>query len=777
MTRVRFDIVCRAPLSNKMKATEFISSDQAMTIPNSSNATVGCMATFPARFATLDRVVARLTPQLDRLYVYINDADAVPDVLIHPKIVPILGKDYDGNLSANGKVFPLQYISDSYVFLLDDDMLFPVDYVETMKKFITDTKRAAAVCVHGSMFSRGAQNYFDRADVYAAQQPLDENRFVSLVGSGTFAFHQSTLRAEYRDFLPKVMVDLTLSFLAKDQNVPLFAIARDAEWLKFLSYPGLWEVNRSQVTHHTPEMLKHGPWEFDAFRSSYEDLTAALGGLAANGNRARWAKRRNIDSAVIAALADGSVPKHWIAPSKKLVASRMKRAMWLPQRAFRALVPTGVRNTVPVEWKRAVAGQVRRLMGGADARMPLQADPYSVRLGADLRGNFYLQFIAGAFKYASRVPVRFRASGTPYSLIIAHELKSSGFWGLEFSKLQPDAVTVMDSVEFPKLSGRSTTSIAARALEDPTSDALITATLGAVANQYDFVLTTSHGQATTLRTMGVGKTITVVRNARELPLGFAVDPTQSPIRELTGCKVGDALVLYNNHIYVNGGAEEFVLSVRHLPPHYRGAFLGEFRDNLAEKISQLATDCGIGDRIVSIPPVAPSELVKFISGADAAIIPLLPNVENHVKCLPNRIFEAYAANLPIVAYAKSEIGQFVTEHGIGRTFESFEEREMARVIQDVVETGRYGGFDRALQVARDDINWSTESRKLDAILDQVDKSKPRTCLLVACKEIDRNDRVFRMTKYLVASGFSVDVVCQSLPMDELRVPGVAYYKL
>lgn len=78
----------------------------------------GGMATYPGRFDTLELVIKELLPQLDKLYVYVNDSDTIPDCLINEKITPLLGKEHDGNLSATGKIYPLKYVDDGYFFYI-----------------------------------------------------------------------------------------------------------------------------------------------------------------------------------------------------------------------------------------------------------------------------------------------------------------------------------------------------------------------------------------------------------------------------------------------------------------------------------------------------------------------------------------------------------------------------------------------------------------------------------------------------------------------------------
>lgn len=229
---------------------------------------VGMMATFPARAETLGQVVNSIAEQLDILYVYLNDYETVPDILCsQPNIRPLLSSDYDGDLSATGKIFPLQFCRNCLVFTLDDDIVYPADYVSRMAGLLAKLEYDAAVTVHGSIFDADAQWYFERTRVFPFKRKLAEHRFVALPGSGTFAFHQSSLPIRYQDFSREPMVDLQFAISCRRHVLPIVAIARKQGWLNFLGYTGLYETYLTTSTHHTESMQQTAPWTFDVFRS------------------------------------------------------------------------------------------------------------------------------------------------------------------------------------------------------------------------------------------------------------------------------------------------------------------------------------------------------------------------------------------------------------------------------------------------------------------------------------------------------------------------------
>lgn len=270
------------------------------------------MATYPGRFDTLQEVVMALLPQLDKLYVYVNGADSIPECLKHEKIVALLGKNHDGDLSATGKIYPLKLIKKGYYFTFDDDFIYPDNYVSNLIDAIDKFNRKAVVTVHGSLFAPDVDWYYERSKGYAVRQALNEYKFIHLPGSATVAFHTSTLKVQYEDFPREPMVDLRFGTLALEQNVPIIAIPRPKGWIKFLELEGLWEANLEVITHHTPATIKAGPWNFERFRKIYRPF---IDQLDKNG-------LERLDSDVLDCLEEG-VPQTW-GETPQAVSSRLK---------------------------------------------------------------------------------------------------------------------------------------------------------------------------------------------------------------------------------------------------------------------------------------------------------------------------------------------------------------------------------------------------------------------------------------------------------------------
>jgi hypothetical protein len=269
---------------------------------------IGSMATFPGREKTLEDVIKRLVPQLDRIYIYLNEYKKIPTFLEkYPNVKPVLGADTYGNLNANGKMIFLDYEeSDCLVFTLDDDILFPNDYVQIMSSYMAAFNYRAGLTVHGSIIPDVASWYYERTHVLGARKNLSYHHAINLVGSGTFVFMKNSIPVEFHQFTQDIYVDLALSLAALKNNVPLMAVKRPENWIEFIRYEGLWEKFKGEVTHHTQILQKSNAWRLDHVKSVWSEF------LKPNSERIEeYIKTHDLDREFCLLVESNVVPISW----------------------------------------------------------------------------------------------------------------------------------------------------------------------------------------------------------------------------------------------------------------------------------------------------------------------------------------------------------------------------------------------------------------------------------------------------------------------------------
>lgn len=205
-------------------------------LPRAETVTV-FMATFPARLANLPAVVAALLPQCDLLSVYLNEFDAVPDCLKAERIRVTLGRDAAGDLKDNGKFFDVAAHPEGYHVFVDDDLIYPPDYVARLVEGIRAFGYRAIVGFHGTTYLEPLASYIKNRAVlpYFAQSRA---ALVDQLGTGTTGYHTSTFTVDRTAFETTGIADLWFARDAAARGVPLAALERPAGWLHSMAETG-----------------------------------------------------------------------------------------------------------------------------------------------------------------------------------------------------------------------------------------------------------------------------------------------------------------------------------------------------------------------------------------------------------------------------------------------------------------------------------------------------------------------------------------------------------
>lgn len=191
------------------------------------------MASVPARVDQLALAVRSIVEQVDALHVYLNGYDEVPAFLNHPKIHVSRSQDH-GDLRDTGKFWSLRCADYDYYFSLDDDIVYPPNYVSTLVAKIEQYERKAVVGVHGADLLPEVTSYIRDRDVVHCLMANESDRAVDIIGTGTAAFHKDTLKIGLEDFQMHGMTDVWFSLAAFHQRVPCIAVQRRANWLMVL---------------------------------------------------------------------------------------------------------------------------------------------------------------------------------------------------------------------------------------------------------------------------------------------------------------------------------------------------------------------------------------------------------------------------------------------------------------------------------------------------------------------------------------------------------------
>ncbi|MBN2304758.1 MAG: glycosyltransferase, partial [Anaerolineae bacterium] len=166
---------------------------------------------------------------------------------------------------------------------------------------------------------------------------------------------------------------------------------------------------------------------------------------------------------------------------------------------------------------------------------------------------------------------------------------------------------------------------------------------GALARRADAVIGLSAARGRFLaRWYGIPRPV-IVFNTLD-PVGETAD---SPIDLRAVVGTGRRIVVHTGDITDQGRClTELVTAVAQLLDDVALVFLG--RGDEEKPLRQLAKTLGIGQRVFFVPPVPPEQVPATICVADVAVALLRPDSYNIRASIPNKLWEAVAAGVPVV---------------------------------------------------------------------------------------------------------------------------------
>jgi hypothetical protein len=188
------------------------------------------MATIPSRADIVERAVSSIYAQVDELRVVFNDYERIPGWAAEDeKIIPLLNRP--DRYSSAAVWLHLDDV-DGYVFVVDDDLVYPAEYVQVMRARLEALELAAVVTAFGVLLKEPFFDYLADRTVITLTTELTIDTRVHLGGVGCCAFHTDTLRPRIADFPDLHSRDPWFAIKAARHGVPIICIARPRCWIE-----------------------------------------------------------------------------------------------------------------------------------------------------------------------------------------------------------------------------------------------------------------------------------------------------------------------------------------------------------------------------------------------------------------------------------------------------------------------------------------------------------------------------------------------------------------
>ena len=243
------------------------------------------------------------------------------------------------------------------------------------------------------------------------------------------------------------------------------------------------------------------------------------------------------------------------------------------------------------------------------------------------------------------------------------------------------------------------------------------------ARRVDRVLTVNESYADLLATqLGVARPAVVLNApARWTP----PDPLPDRIREATGVGPATAIVLYHGQFVDDRGIEQAMDAILDVPGSVL-VLLG-FGSRERRYRAAAATPAYKG-RVHILPAVPPDDLLPWVASADVVVMAIQPSSTNHRYTTPQKLWEAIAAGVPVVASDLPGMAPVVRESHVGVVVNAADPGSIAAGIHEVLARpprARAAQRLEVLRVAHDRYNWETQLETLFGLYATLVPGAPR----------------------------------------------------
>lgn len=194
-------------------------------------------------------------------------------------------------------------------------------------------------------------------------------------------------------------------------------------------------------------------------------------------------------------------------------------------------------------------------------------------------------------------------------------------------------------------------------------------------------------------------------------------PYQS-VRDAAGAAAGELLGVFIGKVAAGRGIDLILETL--LLTDFLFVTVGPIDQKYFKHIQNLSKNMGVDARWRHIDPVHPDDIIQFISTATFAFQSIDPTTRSYNWALPNKLFEAAFAGLPMVHSQAEEITRFVSLHGLGVQYEYSNPRSCARAIEWLNENiQKVKPAETKISYLMKQYSWSSQARVLLQIYDEV----------------------------------------------------------
>lgn len=247
VTLSKMNAAFRDPHVEALRTKYFADGDQAYELLLAETATVTVsMASHWVREVSMQAAVHSLSSQVDHLNVFLNGYDHVPTFLLVPFVTVKTSSENGADLGDVGKFYWANEVTTEFHATVDDDIVYPPDYIDQLLKFRRSLRAPVVVGVHGIRIredwlrpevaangKRRGRGYYGSREVWMGTEEVKEAVNVHIIGTGTMVYKVSEVgEINMKEVFPKPnMADVWFGLLAQRLQLPMMVMPHKKGWV------------------------------------------------------------------------------------------------------------------------------------------------------------------------------------------------------------------------------------------------------------------------------------------------------------------------------------------------------------------------------------------------------------------------------------------------------------------------------------------------------------------------------------------------------------------
>ncbi len=191
------------------------------------------------------------------------------------------------------------------------------------------------------------------------------------------------------------------------------------------------------------------------------------------------------------------------------------------------------------------------------------------------------------------------------------------------------------------------------------------------------------------------------------------------IRASAGLSEDTPIAVFTGGVQTTHRGLDKVLEALALLPELHFVAMGPRHTRHDKWLLEKASNLGVANRVKLLPPVAAADVPDAISSANVAIIPIQDASLSYRFAMPNKLFEAAFAGLPICVSNLPDMREFVESLNLGRTMDQTDPQSIAGALREALDhPGRFSATAETTKRLWESYSWNAQVKKLEAIYNE-----------------------------------------------------------